>query len=155
TRLVDTRDQAARIVGSRDDAAKPLEQDIVTKMDDMLHAYLMMVRERLMLHCALARIYPDLPPAPPERVGLADRIKHALVRPAAVEHAPWTDDVRFVPVDLAATDVRAKIDGFVHEIAAKPELEDVYRPIIETLQRRLDELARLATHDAHMSAQLQ
>jgi len=154
-RLVDTRDQAARIVGSRDDAAKPLEEDIVAKMDQMLRAYLMMARERLLLHCALARVFPQLPPAPPERIGVVDRIKRVLVREHVVATVPWTDEVRFVTVELASKEVRAKIDGFDREIAGKPELADVYQPIIETLGRRLDELARRETHDAHISAQLQ
>jgi len=153
-RLVDSRDQAARIVGSRDDAAKPLEEDIVAKMDDMLRAYLMMVRERLLLHCALARIYPDLPPAPTPPAGLVDRIKRALVKPATATREPWSEEARFVSVELASREVQAKIAGFTAETAAKPDLEDVYRPIIETLSRRLEELARRARHDAHMSAQL-
>jgi hypothetical protein len=154
-KLVDTRDQAARIVGSRDDAAKPLEEDIVAKMDQMLRAYLVMARERLLLHCALARIYPQLPPVPPERVRVVDRIKRALVREHAMSVVPWTDEVRFVTVELAATEVRAKIDGFDREIADKPELADVYQPIIETLTRRLDDLARRDTRDNHIAAQLQ
>ena len=54
-----------------------------------------------------------------------------------------------------AAQVRAKIDGFHREIADKPELADVYQPIIETLTRRVDELARRDAHDTHMSAQLQ
>jgi predicted signal transduction protein with EAL and GGDEF domain len=121
----------------------------------MLRAYLMMVRERLVLHCTLARVYPDLPPPPPEHVGAIDRLKRALVRPAVVERTPWTDDARFVSVELAAAEVRGKIDGFAKEIAAAPALDDVYQPMMETLQRRLGDLARLHTHDAHMSAQLQ
>jgi hypothetical protein len=121
----------------------------------MLRAYLMMARERLLLHCALARIYPQLPPAPPEHVGLVDQIKRALVREHVVPAVPWTDDVRFVTVELAAKEVRAKIDGFDREIAGKPEVADVYQPIIETLARRLDDLARRVTRDAHVAAQLQ
>ena len=51
-RLVEMRDQTAQIVAARDDAAKQLEEDIVARMNDMLRAYLLMVRERLLFHCA-------------------------------------------------------------------------------------------------------
>ncbi|HEX7839513.1 MAG TPA: hypothetical protein VF469_18680, partial [Kofleriaceae bacterium] len=56
-RLVAIRDQAEHIVEHRHDAANVLEHDIVARMDDMLRGYLVMACERLMFHCALAKIY--------------------------------------------------------------------------------------------------
>ena len=66
-RLIAMRDQTAQLVAGRHDTANALEQDIVARMDDMLRAYLMMVKERLLFHCSLAKVYPQLP----EQIGRA------------------------------------------------------------------------------------
>src|SRR3954471_2990977 len=80
-RLAALRDQAERVVERRHDAANVLEHDIVARMDDMLRGYLVMARERLVFHCALAKIYPvlaDPADAAPPR-SLLDRIRRALI----------------------------------------------------------------------------
>jgi hypothetical protein len=158
-RLVAMRDQTAQIVERRHDAAQALEQDIVARMDDMLRAYLMMARERLLFHCALAKIYPQLPepPAAVPRPKLADRIKRALVAPAeAAPAAPpaWREDTRFVSLDDARGEVRGKLAGFAHDTARIPEHDEVYRPLVDVLERRLGELELRGKNDLTMAAQL-
>src|SRR6187402_2006029 len=76
-RLVELRAQITRIVAARDGFQRPLEDDIVARLDDMLRAYLALARERLLFHCALAKIYPQLPAAAPRE------------RPV-----PWCEDTR-------------------------------------------------------------
>jgi hypothetical protein len=159
-RLVEMRDQAAQIVERRHDAANALEQDIVARMDDMLRAYLMMAKERLLFHCALAKIYPQLPepPAAAPPPSLLDRIKHALVAPQALEPTqlvPWRDDTRFVSLDDASGEIRGKLAGFARETQRTPSHDEVYRPMIEVLERRTDELELRGKNDLTMAAQLE
>ena len=158
-RLVLVRDQAAQIVERRHDAANALEQDIVARLDDMLRAYLMMAKERLLFHCALARVYPQLPEPPPAEPppALIDRIKRALIAPVAAEPAPpaaWRDDTRFVSLDDARDELRAKLAGFARQTADNPSHDEVYRPMIEALDRRAGELELRGKNDLAMAAQL-
>lgn len=156
-RLVAMRDQTAQLVAGRHDAANALEQDIVARMDDMLRAYLMMARERLLFHCSLAKLYPQLPEppaaAPPS---LLDRIQRALVAPPVAELAtePWCDDTPFVSLDDALAEIRGKLASFAHQTRRAPEHDDVYRPMIEALERRLAELDARGKNDRAMAAQL-
>jgi hypothetical protein len=156
-RLVAMRDQAANIVWCRHDAANVLEHDIVARLDDMLRAYLMIASERLVLHCALAKIYPQLPEpavaAPP--ASLWDRATRALIAPAEpAPVVPWLVDTRFVSLADAEREVRDKLAGFARDIERDPAHDEVYRPMIEVLERRLGELAARRTNDLAMAAQL-
>jgi hypothetical protein len=158
-RLVAMRDQTAQLVAGRHDAANALEQDIVTRMDDMLRAYLMMVKERLLFHCSLAKLYPQLPEPPPAAppLSLLDKVKRALVTPAASEPAPappWTHDTPFVSLDDARGEIRGKLRDFARETQRTPEHDDVYRPMIEALERRLAELELRGKNDRTIAAQL-
>ena len=158
-RLAMIRDQAAQIVERRHDAANALEQDIVARLDDMLRAYLMMAKERLLFHCSLARIYPQLPepPAAAPPPSLLGRIKRALIVPAAAEPAPlvaWRDDTRFVSLDDARAEIRGKLAGFARDTQRTPSHDEVYRPMIEVLERRMDELELRGKNDLTMAAQL-
>jgi len=160
-RLVALRDQAEHIVEHRHDAANVLEHDIVARMDDMLRGYLVMARERLLFHCALAKIYPVLAEpagaAPPP--SLRDRIRRALIaspEPAAPDGAPPAvrDDTPFVALADAEREIRDKLAGFARDIERNPAHDEVYRPIIDVLERRLGELAVRGQHDLVMAAQL-
>jgi len=158
-RLVAMRDQAQQLIESRHDAANALEQDIVARMDDMLRAYLMMARERMLFHCALAKIYPQLPepPAEPAEPTLAARLKRALIAPPAAAPAEppvWRDDTSFVSLDAARDELRGKLAGFARDTERTPDHEEVYRPIIDVLRRRLDELDLRGKNDLTMAAQL-
>ena len=157
-RLVAMRDQTAHVVAARHDAANALEQDIVARMDDMLRAYLMMAKERLVFHCALAKVYPRLPEwAEPVVPTLRDRIRRALIEPAEqVAAAPvaWTADTPFVALDDARREVADKLAGFERDTARMPDHEEVYRPIVEVLTRRQGELELRGKHDLTMAAQL-
>ncbi len=155
-RLVAIRDQAEHIVEHRHDAANVLEHDIVARMDDMLRGYLLMARERLLFHCALAKIYPPLaePAAPPS---LLDRIRRALIATADPAPAPAPasrEDTRFVSLADAEREIRDKLAGFARDIERSPAHDEVYRPIIDVLERRLGELALRGQHDLAMAAQL-
>jgi hypothetical protein len=159
SRLVEMRDQAEQIASRRHDAANALEQDIIARMDDMLRAYLLMAKERLLLACALAKLYPQLPepPAAAPPPSIVERIKRALVAPEAAEPAPlvaWQGDTRFVSADDAIAEVMAKLAGFATEIERTPSLDEVYRPMIEVLERRQAELDARAANDLTMAAQL-
>jgi hypothetical protein len=157
--LVAMRDQTARIVESRHDAAQALEQDIVARMDDMLRAYLMMAKERLLFHCSLAKVYPQLPEpttAATQR-SLLDKIRRALVAPPEPELAPpavWREDTRFISLDDARGEIRGKLAGFARDTQRTPDHEEVYRPLIDVLERRLGELERRGKNDLTMAAQL-
>jgi hypothetical protein len=158
-RLVEMRDQTAQIVERRHDAANALEQDIVARMDDMLRAYLMMTKERLLFHCALARIYPQLPepPAATPPPSLLGRIKRALVAPEAAEPTSlvaWQGDTRFVSLDDARGELRDKLAGFARDTQRTPSHDEVYRPMIEVLGRRADELEQRGQNDLVIAAQL-
>ncbi|HWO25751.1 MAG TPA: hypothetical protein VNO30_43745 [Kofleriaceae bacterium] len=135
--LTRLRAQLAAIVAARDGVARPLEDDVVARLDDMLRGFLALARERLLFHCALAKIYPELP-------GDAPR-----ARPA-----PPCAAVRFVSVERALGDVRARAAGLAAELGPRPELEEVYRPVIETLERRCEELAARGDADRRIAAQL-
>ncbi len=158
-KLVAMRDQTAQLVDRRRDAAQALELDIVARMDDMLRAYLMMARERLLFHCSLAKLYPQLPDAPdaaPPRPWL-DKVKRALIAPAVAPPAPpqpWSEDTRFVSLDDALGEIRGKLADFADRIRRAPDHEDVYRPIIDVLERRLGELELRGKNDRTMAAQL-
>lgn len=156
-RLVAMRDQTAQLVAARHDAANALEQDIVARMDDMLRAYLMMVRERLLFHCALAKLYPQLPEPPeaPPRSLLAI-VRRALIAPAPAPAAPapWADETAFVSLDDACDDIRGKLAGFAREAKRTPEHDDVYRPMLDALERRLAELEARGRNDRAIAAQL-
>lgn len=153
-RLVELRGQIAQLVAVRDSAAKPLEEDIVARLDAMLRAYLTLARERLLFHCALAKVYPqlDLPAAPPATLG--GRLAHALGGGAPRKRPRVIGDVRFISLEQAMAEVRGKADGFRAELRQRPEHEEVYRPIIETLDKRVDELAARGRNDRDMAAQL-
>jgi hypothetical protein len=158
-RLREVRDQAAQIVARRHDAAHELEQDIIARMDDMLLSYLTMVRERMVFHCALAKIYPQLPelPAAEPPPTLLDRMRRLMFRPAAAPPAAaqaWHVDTAFVALDDAISEVRGKLVGFAHETKRNPAHEEVYLPMVEALQRRLDELERRGKNDQVIAAQL-
>ena len=133
-RLVELRGRIAQIVAARDGFARPLEDDIVTRLDDMLRAYLALARERLLFHCALAKVYPQLDPAAPA--------------------VPWCEDTRFVPLERALHDVRARAERLRAELRQQPEHDEVYGPVIETLERRCEELEARGRHDREMAAQL-
>jgi hypothetical protein len=153
-RLVELRDQTARIVATRDGAAQSLEQDVVTRMDDMLRAYLTMAKERLLFHCALAKIYPQ--ELAPEDAGARSELREKLERSliGATRDAVRSDDTRFVSLDDACAEVRDKIAGFEADVRVRPEHADVYGPLVDTLEKRLDELARRGKNDLDMAAQL-
>jgi hypothetical protein len=156
-RLVEMRAQTARIVAGRDDAARALEEDIVTRMDDMLRAYLMMVKERLLFHCSLAKVYPQLPEAPPAGPGTAwDKLKAALITPPQDDPAPppWAYDTGFVSVEAAIGEVRDRLQGFRREVQRNRDHEEVYAPMIEVTERRMEELAQRGRHDLGLAAQL-
>lgn len=158
-RLGEIHRQAAQIIERRHDAANVLEQDIVARMDDMLRAYLVMCKERLLFHCSLAKIYPQLPDAPVVEPppSLAVRIARALIAPkvAAPEPmVPWQGDARFVSLDDAREELRGKLAHFAQEIRRNPAHEEVYAPMIEALQRRLEDLEARGTNDQTMAAQL-
>jgi hypothetical protein len=153
-RLVQTRDHTARVVAARRDAASALANDIVARMDEMLQAYLIMVRERLRFHCALAGVFPQLPEPEPEPTLLA-RIGRALVVRETSEPAPWCENTPFVSPDQSMTELRRKIAGFEAQIARQPAHESVYRPIIETLAKHLQELEVRGRHDLAIAAQLE
>lgn len=152
-RLVELRAQIAQLVAVRDSAAKPLEEDIVARLDAMLRAYLTLARERLLFHCALAKVYPQLElPVPPPT--LAGRLARSLRGSAPRRPARPAGDVRFISLEQAMAEVRAKADGFRADLRQRPEHEEVYRPIIETLDQRVDELAARGRNDRDMAAQL-
>ncbi|HWU87481.1 MAG TPA: hypothetical protein VN253_09405 [Kofleriaceae bacterium] len=152
-RLVELRAQIAQLVAVRDSAAKPLEEDIVARLDAMLRAYLTLARERLLFHCALAKVYPQLDvPAPPAT--LAGRIARALRGGPRRKIVRPIEDVRFISLEQAMAEVRAKADGFRADLRQRPEHEEVYRPIIETLDKRVEELAARGRNDRDMAAQL-
>lgn len=157
-RLAALRDQAEQVVERRHDAANVLEHDIVARMDDMLRGYLVMARERLVFHCALAKIYPALAePAAAPPPSLLGRIRRALV--ATPDPAPATppaprDDTPFVALADAEREIRDKLAGFARDIDRNPAHDEVYRPIIDALERRLGELAVRGQHDLAMAAQL-
>jgi hypothetical protein len=158
-RLVAMRDQAEHIVEHRHDAANVLEHDIVARMDDMLRGYLVMARERLLFHCALAKIYPQLPEAPAAAPAatLLGRIKRALIEtpePTPAAPAAWREDTRFVSLTDAEREIRDKLAGFARDTQRDPSHDEVYRPIIDSLERRLGELALRGQHDLAMAAQL-
>ncbi len=155
-RLLELRDQTARIVVTRGHAGQALEEDVVARMDDMLRAFLTLARERLLFHCALAGIYPQSAELAPEddeaRDALREKLERTLIAPArdGVEHP----DVAFVSLEDALATVRRKITGFQQDIARQPEHAEVYRPILETLEKRLDELGKRGKNDLDMAAQL-
>jgi hypothetical protein len=156
-RLTAMRDQAEHIALQRHDAANVLELDIVARMDDMLRGYLLMARERLLFHCSLAKIYPQLEPAAAPPPSLLDRIKRALIAPDdSVPAVPpaWAGDTRFVSPADAEHEIRDKLTGFALEIDRNPAHDEVYRPLIDGLERRLAELAVRSKHDLAMAAQL-
>jgi hypothetical protein len=149
-RLVETREQTARVVAARDDATHALAQDIVERQGDMLRAYLAMARDRLLFACALAQIYPQLvTPAP---VTLGARIKRALY--ARTPEVALISDATFVSIEQAIAEVATKTAGLEAELAASPDHAPVYRPILATLATRKAELARRGAHDRDMAAQL-
>jgi len=159
-RLVALRDQAAELVGRRHDAANALEHDVVSRMDDMLRGYLMMATERLLFHCALAKLYPRLPelPAPVAPRSLLARLKDALVAPATAapeQPIPWREATPFVSLDAARDEIRAKRAGFQHDLERGPAHADVYGPMIDALAQRLGEFDRRGHNDLIMAAQLQ
>lgn len=152
TRLVHVRTEAERVVAAHRDEVAALEIDIVARMDDMLARYLALVRERLLFHCGLAKIYPQLP-APAAPPTWRDRLARALIRPApAAPLAVWRDDTPFVSLDQACDDVKGKLFNFERE--SQREHAEVYRPMLDVLARRLDELAQRGTADRAMAAQL-
>ncbi|MEO7734702.1 MAG: hypothetical protein ABIY55_27340 [Kofleriaceae bacterium] len=156
-RLVTMRDQAGHIIEARHDAANALEQDIVARMDDMLRAYLMMAKERLLFHCALAKIYPQLPEPPAvEAPSLLARLRRALVSPEVVAAQPvaWREDAPFVGLDDALRELAGKLDGFTRDTQRAPDHEEVYRPILEVLARRRGELELRGKNDQTIAAQL-
>ena len=158
-RLVAMRDQMAQIVERRHDAAQALEQDIVARMDDMLRAYLMMAKERLLFHCSLAKIYPQLPepPVAAPRLSLLDKMKRALVvprEPEAAQPVVWREDTRFVSLDDARDEIRGKLAGLSRDTQRAPDHDEVYRPLIDVLERRLGELELRGKNDLAMAAQL-
>jgi len=134
-RLVELCAQTARIVAARTGVARPLEDDVVARLDDMLRAYLALARERLLFHCALARVYPQLPAAPEPVV-------------------PWIEDTGFVSLERALADVRTRAERLGAELRERPELGEVYAPVIETLERRAAELEARGGTDREMAAQL-
>jgi hypothetical protein len=136
-RLVELRDQTAQIVSARAAATQALEQDVIARMDDMLHAFLAMVKERLLFHLALAKLYPQLP----------DDLAAPCVMKPVVE-------TRFVALGDAAAEVRAKLAGFEADLRARPDHAEIYQPMIEALGKRLDELSRRGKRDLDMAAQL-
>jgi hypothetical protein len=158
-RLVAMRDQAERIVEHRDDAASTLEHDLIARLDDLMHAYLVMAIERLVFHCALARIYPQLPAPPAEPPpSLLGRIRRALIatpEPAPAAPVAWSADTAFVALADAERELRDKRAGFARDLEHRPAHGEVYRPMIELLERRLGELAARGDNDLAMAAQLE
>jgi len=158
-RLLELCNQAGWLVCRRYDTGNALEQDLVARMDDLLRAYLGMAQERLLFYCALARLYPRLPepPAPAAPRSLFDRLKAVLIEPPAAEPAlvPWAEDTPFVSLDDARAEIRGKLAGFQRDLARDPAQDEVYRPSIEVLERRLEELDRRGRHDLALAAQLE
>jgi len=142
--LVELCAQIARLVASRDGIARPLEDDVVARLDDMLRAYLTLARERLLFHCALAKLYPQLPPEAGGAGGTA----------AAAPIVPWCEDTPFVSLERALGDVRDRADRLGAELRQRPDLDEVYAPVIETLERRREELSARGRADREMAAQL-
>lgn len=146
TRLVEIRDQTAHLVSTRNAFTRALEEDIVARMDDMLRAYLTMVRERLLFHCALARIYPQL-------AELAEDELPGKVM--ATPPRPVSNETPFVTLEAALAEVRAKLRGFEATLVTRPQHEEIYRPMIEALERRCQDLERRGKRDLELSAQLE
>lgn len=156
-RLAGMRDQAERIVASRDDAASTLDHDLVARLDELLRAYLVMAIERLVFHCSLARIYPQLPAAPAPAPSLLGRLARALrgTEPAPAAPVAWAADTAFVSLADAEREIRDKLAGFASDLAERPAHDEVYRPMIELLERRRGELAARGENDLAMAAQLE
>jgi hypothetical protein len=157
-RLAAMRDQAERIVEHRDDAASALDHDLVARLDDLLRAYLVMAIERLVFHCALAKIYPQLPVAVEVPSSLRGRLERALFgaeEPAPAAPVPCSADAAFVSLADAEREIRDKLAGFASDLAHRPAHDEVYRPMIELLERRLGELATRGENDLAMAAQLE
>lgn len=159
-RLLRIREDTHKLVAARSSAARPLEDDIIERMDDMLRAYLMMAKERLLFHCALAKFYPQMPDEPPpeaEKPGIGARIKDALWRSAAPAEEPEPNygSRRFVTVEEAIEELEAKIAGVEDRIKRDPEHEEIYRPNIAMLERRIEETRKRAANDRRMQAQLE
>ena len=151
-RLVETRVHTARLVASRTEATV-LEEAIVERMDDMLCAYLMLAKERLLFHCTLAKVYPQLVELERPR-SLVARFKRALVTQPPRDNNRWSDDTPVVTVDDVQREVDGKIAGFQAELARQPELADVYIPMLDVLAKRRAELVHRADHDRKLAAQL-
>ena len=64
------------------------------------------------------------------------------------------DDTRFVSLADAEREIRDKLAGFARDIDRNPAHDEVYRPIIDSLERRLGELVVRGQHDLAMAAQL-
>ncbi len=153
TRLVETRVHTARIVASRTDATI-LEEAIVERMDDMLCAYLMLAKERLLFHCTLAKVYPQLLELERPRSVFA-RLRRALVTQPPRDNNRWSEETAAVTVDDVRREVDGKIAGFQAELARQPELADVYTPMLDVLAKRRAELAHRADRDRKLAAQLE
>jgi hypothetical protein len=160
-RLMAIREDTHKLVAARSSAARPLEDDIIERMDDMLRAYLMMAKERMLFHCALAKVYPQMPDDPPpaeEAPGLGTKIKRVFWSSGETsrqEPGPWTGDRRFVDVEEAIEDLRRKIAKVEADIERDPEHEEIYRPTIAMHEKRIAELGKRAANDRKMAAQLQ
>jgi hypothetical protein len=119
----------------------------------------MMAKERLLFHCSLAKVYPQLPepPAAAPEPSLLDKIRRALIAPAEPEPAvlaAWQGDARFVSLDDARGEIRGKLAGLARDTQRIPEHDEVYRPLVDVLERRLGELELRGKNDLTMAAQL-
>lgn len=136
-RLVELRDHTAALVEAGAGPGQLLAHAIVDGLDDMLGAYLAMVRERLLFHCNLAGIYP------------------AVADPAQATPPSVAAEVALVTVEEAANRTRDRVTALTAELARDPAQEDVYRPLLATLDERLTELALRDRRDRAMAAQLE
>jgi hypothetical protein len=150
--LVEIRAEAARVVAAHRDEVASLEAEIVARLDDMLCSYLSMVRERLLFHCGLAKIYPLLPEPPPVATWTTRVVRALIAAPATPVPATWREDTAFISLDEAIAQTRGKLAMFERDGAR--EHAEVYGPMVDVLARRLEELDRRGRADRAMAAQL-
>jgi len=96
------------------------------------------------------------------KLGSSDKaipfLQRALIAPAdpgPVAPPESRDHTRFVSLADAEREIRDKLAGFARDIDRNPAHDEVYRPIIDSLERRLGELAVRGQHDLAMAAQLE
>jgi hypothetical protein len=146
-RLVELRDQIVQLAGGDDELA--------ARVDEMLRGYLSMAASRLLFHCGLARIYPQLPPMPDMAPDTAPERPPPPLPTAPSLRAPFPPaEIPFVAPQAAADEIECRIAALAAERAAAPGQEELYAPIADTLAARLSELERRTQRDRAIAAQL-